>query len=166
MTMSIFAKIKEAKVFVTGQYFEPGNYIVKVKSVKLQPASDKPGVVYFIIESEVLWSDNPNIAVGSERSQVINMSNIMALPNVKNFMGAASGFDPTREDLNDQVEATWSQMLGRQVDFPMICELAAGSLNPLEGTILNLLCTNIKTKETGNDFTKHMWTPYVEPPAV
>jgi hypothetical protein len=164
--MSIYDKIKEAQVSKSGQYFKPGNYAVRIKACKLVKSQAGPAKTFFVIECEVRQSDNPDIPVGSERSQVIDMGKVMALPNIKQFMAAVSGIDPTCETVNEDVEAFWQKELVRRelidendhVPFEDVCELVTDEkINLLKDIEMKLECTNIQTKEKGQDFTKHNW---------
>jgi hypothetical protein len=167
--MSLFSGIKEVSISKSGQYFKPGNYKVRIKAVKTQDSQVGPAKKFFIVETEVLKSSNPDIAVGSERSQIIDMSNVMALPNVKYFVAAASGVDPNSEGINGEVEGYWKKKLaedgvlkpGEDVSFDQICELVVSAINPLGGIELDLECMNITTKGEGKEFTKHLWQPRV-----
>lgn len=155
--MGMFDGIEDAQVSKSGQYFKPGSYRVKIKAVKGQESSATPGKHFFIVETEVLESSNPDIPVGNERSQVITMGEQMALPNVKMFMAAVSGVDPNSDTINEEVEAYWEPKLGQHMSFKDICELVTSSANPLEGLELALVCEEITTKGTGKPFTKHLW---------
>jgi len=165
--MSLFGKIRDVDVGKSGQYFKPGIYKVRVKSVKVKDSQVGPAEKYFIVETEVLESNNPDIAVGAEKSQVIKMSNVMALPNVKAFVAAASGVDPNSETINEEVEAYWKKKLEEQgviqptetVSFDQVCDLIVSNLNPLGGLELKLECATIETKGEGKEFTKHFWSP-------
>lgn len=156
-TSGRFKGIKETKVFKTGQFFKEGKFRVKIKAVKwIVSAVDKDE--YFIIETEVLESNNIEIKVGDERSHVINMGNVMGLPNVKGFVAAVSGVDPAATEINDLVQAYWSKQLGEYIDFEQVCELICSDTNPLKDEEMELTCFMTKTRE-GNDFTKHVWEP-------
>jgi hypothetical protein len=158
--MGMFDGIEDATVSKSGQYFKPGNFLVELKAVKQQDSATAPGKQFFIIETQVLESSNPDIPVGNERSQVITMGQTMSLPNVKAFMAAVSGVDPNADDVNAQVEAYWMPKLGGQhTSFDKICELVVGPANPLAGLKLRLVCEEIQTKGTKQPFTKHLWQP-------
>jgi len=162
--MSVFGNIKEVKVSKSGQYFKPGKYRVRINAVKLQYSQIGVNKQYFIVETEVLTSDNSDIPVGMECSQVVPMENVMALNNVKAFVGAASGVDPLSETINEEVEAYWKKTLVQQgileeheeADFTGICEFIVSPLNPLKGIEMDLECVNTVT-QSGGDFTKHYW---------
>lgn len=140
-----------------GQWFKPGKYRVRITGVKDQP-SQKGGKDYTIIETVVLESNNPEIAVGSIRSQVIDMTNVMGMPNVKAFLAAASGVDSTLESVNTDIEAYWRNQdpAGTQWDLEKIIEQLVIRDNLLADVEMDLECVNVKTQE-GGDFTKHNW---------
>jgi hypothetical protein len=142
-----------------GQYFQPGKFKVEILAVK-QVKSQAGGQIYFIVETKVLESDNPGIPPKAERSQVIDVHKKMGLPNIKAFVAAASGFDPSQADtVTEEVEVYWSKMIGEHLSFSKICELIVSDANPLAGIVMRLECVNVKTKEKKEDFTKHMWSP-------
>jgi hypothetical protein len=152
-----FKGIEDSRVFKTGQYFLPGKYSVKINAVKWVNAA-VGNKSYFIVETTVLASSNAEIAVNGERSHVIDMSNVMGLPNVKAFVAAVSGVDASGTDVNDQVAQYWSQQLGEHIGFEGICELICSDSNPLAEEEMDLECFMTKTKD-GGDFTKHNWLP-------
>jgi hypothetical protein len=153
-----FDNIGEAKVSKTGQYFKPGKYRVRILAVK--EVTGQLGGTYTVIETKVLESNNPEIPVGSEKSQVIEMGakKVMALPNVKAFIAAASGVDGTLENVNDLVEDYWFKLnpMGVRLPFSKIVEELVIKHNALEGVEINLECVEITTRE-GNPFTRHIW---------
>lgn len=161
--MGKFGKARDAKVFGNNQYFLPGNYKVKIKDTKLVDSAASPGKEFCVIETEVLESSNPEIAVGSERSQVIPLGEQMSLTNVKAFVSAASGVDPHDTDSGPKVEAFWAEVFGtseypKQYEnfFEYICETIF-SQNPIAGSEMDLECVEIITKKNQKQFTKHNW---------
>jgi hypothetical protein len=152
-----FKGIEEAKVFKTGQYFKPGKYTVKINAAKWVDSA-VGSKSYFVIETTVSASNNPEVPVNAERSQVIDLGNVMGFPNVKYFVAATSGVDPTSTAINDEVSAYWSKQVGEHLDFEKICELLVSSANPLEGEVMELECVEVTTRN-GDPFTKHNWLP-------
>lgn len=155
--MSMFKGIGETKVTAGGAYFEPGLYLVEVTGVKMH-TSDTTEQDLWIVETKVLESSNPKIEVGSERSQVVTPGK-MFLPNVKAFVAAASGVDPMDPEVNEKVEAYWSELCSSPTTFEEIPELIVSEQQPLVGVQLGLECVMIKTKAKKQDFTKHKWHP-------
>lgn len=156
--MGMFGKIEEAKVTKTGQYFGPGKYQVKLLVVKEVESTKNSNKEYVAIETKVLASDNPAHPAGAERSQVIDMTNVMGLPNFKGFLAAVSGVDPSMESLNSDVCNYWKSKVESEITLEQVCELVVSPANPLEGLVMDLECVTIKT-QAGGDFTKHIWAP-------
>lgn len=159
--MGLFGSVKQAKVNGGGVYFLPGLYKVKIDKVRVQ-RSAKNGKDYWIVETTILESNNPDRAVGSHCSQVVEIGHMMGPVHIKAFVCAVSGVDAQDEDANDRVEAKWAEMTDQTLDFEQICEMIADeSTNPLEGLEMNLECSNVKTRAK-TDFTKHFWEPVAE----
>jgi hypothetical protein len=151
-----YANIGSAKVQKTGQYFKPGQYRVKILAVK--EVTGQLNKNYTVIETRVLESDNPEIPVGSEKSQVIEMGNVMALSNIKAFMAAVSGVDATLDNVNTLVEEYWHKVNpdGVFLSFDKIMDEMVIKANALSDVELGLTCTEIK-KRDGSPFTKYIW---------
>lgn len=148
-------EINNAKVFKSGKYFLPGRYRVKIQAVKWVKAS--VGTKEFvIIETEVLTSTNVEIPPGSERSQVIDMTNVMGMSNVKAFVAAVSGVDSSSTDTNVLIEKYWEGLLGSHVALADICDTICSDDNPLNGEEIDLECIETK-KRDGDPFTKYNW---------
>jgi hypothetical protein len=153
-----FDAIGDKAIQKTGQYFKPGRYRVRIREVK--KINGQKGEKFFVIETKVLESDNPEIQVGEERSQVVKMSNVMALINIKQFVAAASGVDPylDKDDVNLLVEKFWKEYhpQGVQLPFAAIVDQFIVQANALEDVEMGLECVDVRTKEDGK-FTKHIW---------
>jgi hypothetical protein len=156
MTTGRYEGIAGAKVTKSGQFFLPGHFRVKINAVK--EVLSQRGKDFTIIETTVVQSNNPDVPVGAERSQVIDMNNVMGLPNIKAFVSAVSGVDPTLDSVNDQVEAYWASQdeKGVKRSFAEIVEDLIVKYNVLEGVEMDLDCIAIKTQK-GTPFTKHIW---------
>lgn len=156
--MGKYDQISSAKVAKTGQYFKPGKYKVRVQAVKDVNSQQNGNKNYTVVECVVVESNNPEVPVGAERSQVIDMTNVMGFPNLKAFMAAVSGVDPTLESVNDLVEKFWQDQDPNKKyrTFGDIVEQLVVKLNILEGTLMDLECIEI-TKRDGEPFTKHNW---------
>lgn len=127
-------------------YFLPGKYKVRLENVLIH--SKRLGGKLFIVETEVLESNNPEILAGETRNWVQPMDVDAAMPRIKTFMGAAHGFCPKRN-----LDAL-SKFVTKEV-----CEQAVSNENPLKGKELKLECHNKKSIKTGKDFTVHLWLP-------
>jgi len=142
--MGMFAGIESARVGGGGIYFLQGIYRVEI--VKVFAMKGRKGDDLFIVETKILESDNAERRVGGSCSWVVNLKHEPALGNIKGFIAAANGIDPTNKAEVDS-----------QVNEEAV-EAACHADNPLEGIIIDLEATEIKTK-AGGDFTLHKWSP-------
>lgn len=81
--MGVFGKIGEAKYSEGGNYLKPGVYRLKTnacKYIKTRTAKDA-----FVVEFEVLASNNPDCSVGSLVSWMVTLDKEPALGNIKQF---------------------------------------------------------------------------------
>lgn len=140
--MGLFKGIKDAKANQGGLYFLPGTYKVEILRVSTMTSRKREDL--FIVECEILESDCPDRKPGMRPSWVVNLKQDAALGNIKGFVAAANGIDPSN-----------SAEVDEHVDEDA-CEIACSTDNPLKGTVMGLTCVNIKTRE-GNDFTLHKW---------
>lgn len=148
----LFQGLGKAKISRGGLYFQPGEYVVDIERVTtVRSQRDKKD--FFIIEATIVESDCPELKPGMQPSQAIDIDNIMGFPNIKGFLAAANGIDPSDE-------AAVEEALGED-KAEEAAEYAASEENPLKGLRLRLTCFNIQTKK-GSDFTKHVWKPYNE----
>lgn len=164
--MGIYGKVATAKPTKGGNWFKKGRYRVKVTAVK-SIESQEDSTPFYVIETNVLESNNPDIHVGDERSQVIDMTTANGPGNVKVFIAAASGVDPVMDDATAKVEKVWSEVLGQESSLEEICELSFSKDNPLGGDELELECVEVPTRAKENKpaglFTKHNWIPSETP---
>ena len=145
--MGIFQGIRDARMTAGGVYFLPGEYIVLVQKVFLQESRKRE--VLFIAECLIQASSNPERREGQRCSWVVKMSQDAAMGNIKRFLAACCGIEPSMEAVvNEEITEE-------------LAEVAVSDGNPLAGTIVGLQATNIKTRE-GNDFTLHEWQPVSE----
>lgn len=155
--MSIFSNIEKAQVTPGGVYFEPGLYEVEVKAVKLQPSS-RDSRIFFIVETRITKSNNPERPVGSSCSQVIDYGKQMGPVNVKAFLAALLEVDPGSATLNEDLRAAWKEMTGNEDSVVQILEAVVGPDQPCAGAELRLECVHTR-KRDGGIFTKHTWAP-------
>lgn len=151
--MGMFSKMKDASESAGGLYLQPGNYLVEIKAVKEQ-SSSVGSQVFYIVEMQILESDNDDLRPGMEPAWLVDMTmkyENLALGNVKNFLRAAYGTmalaegeePPTADDIGeDEAELSMTGIL--------------------EGVKVYAKAFNIVTK-AGNDFTKVTWAAYDEP---
>lgn len=158
--MGIFGQVQDATVTGGGVYFLPGKYVVQITGCKVQ-TSKRNAHTYAIVECSIVESSNAERPAGSRASQVIDLGNVMGPVNVKAFVAALSGIeDNSAPDLNAQIEAVWSEALGRRLTVEAVCEVVFSDGGPAEGTTLALEVAEITTRSTGKPFNKHFWLPY------
>ena len=140
--MGIFDGIEHVAAEGTSmrQYFEPGNYVVKINSVFLHEKRMGGGKL-FIVETTIIESDNPQIKAGDKRNWVQSLVLPSALPRIKSFIGAAMGLNS--KDINAHVT-------------PTICEDIVGPQNPSADKKVGLCCI-VKPTRTGKQFLQHIW---------
>jgi len=154
--MGLFSGVANAEVTGGGVYFLPGKYRVEIEAVKTVKSS-KNGKAYWVNECLILESNCPERPAGTNASQVIEIGNVMGPINIKAFVAAATGIDPTADDVNDLLIAEWEALTEVQMNIEEICEYVCDEEeNPLQGLIMDLTTANVKTKKN-TDFTKHFW---------
>lgn len=124
--------------------FTPALYEVEIKRVLTMTSRKKDDL--FIVEAKIVNSDCPERKPGMTCSWVVNMKQDAALGNIKGFIAAANGIDPSDEAKTD--EAVTEE----------VCDLAVGEDQPLAGLKVGLECVMIETKK-GDPFTLHRWMP-------
>jgi hypothetical protein len=152
--MGRFSGLGSIRANQGGIFFKQGNYVVEIK--KVENRTTRKGDT-FIIETEILESDNPERPAGCKPSQVIVFKPDIIetqMGDVKQFIGAVLGIEDADsyvpEDGQD-LDSFWEEAL----------EGAIGDDQPCAGVKLRLNCTNRATKAGGN-FTKHVWSPLKE----
>jgi hypothetical protein len=143
MSRSIFDGIQKTELSSRMPFFAPGKYRVKILGVHLRPRR-ADGVNMFIVETEILESNNEELPEGSNAAQLIKCAGDMWLGNVKRFAMAAAGIAA-----NDMKRA-------EEEVTPETIEMIVSEEQPLVGLELDLKCSVIKTKK-GDDFTVHEW---------
>jgi len=149
-------------------YFGIGDFKVAVESTALIESRKKE--LLFIVEFHVLESTCGQNQNDSKASWLVKMSNDPALPNIKQFMIAILGLDPTRDAAKIAHEISPA--------LPAIMNEICAEPTKLAGSTAHLTTQNIITK-AGRPFTRHdfaAWSPpagwvpkpapaYVPPPA-
>lgn len=152
--MGLFSKVGSAEVSFGGKYFHhDSQFIVRVEKVRQIKSRKNQQLVF--IECTVCDRDgaakkddmNPE---GSRASQCINFTEHDAAPgNMKAFVAAANGLDPSiKEQLDSVPEKEWEPL----------CDLAISEEQPCKGIYVGLETVLVKTR-AGGPFTKHFWTP-------
>lgn len=166
---SIFGGLSDAKVTAGGVYFDcprdaagkvtgNGLYRVLIKGCKTI-VSSRSRATMFVVECEIEASNVRHRPKGMNCSQVIDMTQIMGLPNAKAFIAAASGADPTATDVNEVITAAWKEVTGRVLSLEDIAELVVSEKQPLADLSLKLETVEIITVGKKQPFTKHLWSP-------
>lgn len=135
MGITAYGKVQEAKYSEGGIYVLPGVYRFRVLACK--HINMRSGKEAFVVELEVLESNNAERQVGSQCSWMVTLDKEPALGNVKQFVTTALGVADNQ--INEEV------ML-----------LIVGEGNPLKGKILRCSAVTIQTK-ANRDFTKVKW---------
>jgi hypothetical protein len=147
--MGIFANIKGAKGTEGGNYFVPGNYVVRIERCKQDKT--RMNKDFFAAECRILASDTEDLKVGSTASFFVLFDEYpeLSLGNVADFMNAAmkSYFAQNSMQMPE----------GFEVDEEVADEIS-GEENILAGTLIAVEAFNKKTR-ADTDFTRFKWTP-------
>ena len=130
--MGRFGGIKDAKVSLGGVYFLPGNYLVRVDSVKT--GSTRKNDNFFVVETTILESDNPERKKGSSVSWMTLESFDSYLGHIKHFVSVAQQCE---EDEVDEAGV----------------EMVVSDENPCRDIVLVVKANNVPTR-AGGVFTK------------
>jgi hypothetical protein len=144
VTQGFFQRVDSADVtqaLTRRPYFRAGNYIVRVVDCKAN--NSRNGDAFFIVEAEVIQTDNPEIRQGLVYAWLCKLNTDLGPVNVKQFIAVANGIDPKSERANREVTQE-------------VCEYVVGKDQPLRGLQLRLQCNEIMTKQ-GKPFTVHTW---------
>lgn len=147
--MSIYDKVKEAKIIGGGSYFEAGfDFVVAVTAVKhIDVRGNKEGA--FIVETKVLSTNCATCQAGSERNWYVDCNQDAAANNLKQFGLAAGEAMFNREVDPATVDGAWLRAL-------------QDKQQPLVGKLLKTTTWN-KDTQKGNPFTRHKWTGLLTP---
>lgn len=141
------ARAARAQVYGAGNYFKDGKHEVKIRRV-LEKNSDRGnGKAYFIIECELLSSNNPLCRTGDLVTQIIDVTKDTGPGNVKGFLMCVASHlyeDYNVQDLEDE------GFIGELLDSVLMEEQAA------TGLVVAVNCATIATR-AGTPFTKVMW---------
>jgi hypothetical protein len=143
--MGIFDNLDDADVFEKSQYFQEGQYVVRIRKVKYNESGFKGAS--FVVETEVVGvhsehDDAPQI--GATAAHVWNAGNgkeDIARSTWMQFITAATG--------KGQKELTGAQWAKASAN-------ATGDKQPLTGKLMRLDVFMTTTK-AGNPFTNHKW---------
>ncbi len=140
--MGLFSDINNHSQSGGGAWWKKGNYKIRIERVVFKHGFK--GMSY-IIESEVLESDNPEIEVGDKRSQVIKLEKTPAKGNIASFLRVcvATG---TALDTGEVLDV--EKIAIEESDV----EKSFGPEQPCAGLELELYCYDTQT-QTGGNFT-------------
>lgn len=143
--MGIFDGLDDAEVFEKSQYFQEGQYVVRLKKVKYNAEGYKGPS--FVVETEVL-------GVSSDSEDAPHVGATAA------HVWAAGG------DKKDIARSTWMGFLTAAVgkgqkehtgaQWAKISANATGANQPLAGIVMRL-DVFMTTTRAGNPFTQHKW---------
>jgi len=141
MTHNPFAGIKDVDPNgPSGIYFEPGNYTARIQRCVYKAAAQTfKKVGAFIVEFEILASDNEDRPAGTVVSYVLKENSPFFLPNLKQLLMATFNTDDP-SDIDDELVLTVSDP----------------KLQAAAGKIVRAVATNTTTQKGGN-FTKIMF---------
>ena len=94
--MGLFDGIGDATVGGQNVYFLSGVYVVEVHKCFAMKSRKKEDL--FLVECNILQSNNSKRPEDSKASWVVNLKHDAALGNIKGFIAAANGLDPYDED--------------------------------------------------------------------
>nr|CAB4128899.1 hypothetical protein UFOVP114_101 [uncultured Caudovirales phage] len=147
---SLFAGIKQASITGgNGKFIGPGDWDLKVLTVKAFQSQQVNSKNWFAVECEVMGASENAVVrlqsgeehppeIGEEVSWLVDMGQKSALGNVKGFVKAISGKDA--EDIDE-------------TDAEELC----GEDQPAAGVEVHATAWNTKTRD-GNDFTVVRWS--------
>ncbi len=146
----IFDKVDKAPVYGSGAYFVPGQYICRVRDVKVVDSQKDPGVQYGIIECRIVKTTVEDYCEGDQVTQRIKLTEPSAPSNMKQFC-VALGQQLFDEFGVDDVNAEFSRAVFTQWD-----KFTRKHLDESEDVYLFADAQNITTR-AGNPFTKVTW---------
>lgn len=133
--MDLYNRILNAQSTKGGNYVVPGNYIVELGKVFFK--NDRKGVPCFIVEMNIVDSDNDERKAGTPMTWLVKCDKDAAEGNIKAFF--ESVLDP-----------------GEKLS-PEFMKDATGEENPLMGLKMKLFAFNKDTK-AGKPFTRVEWS--------
>lgn len=141
-------------------YDSPANYQLKIKRCIWKTARAPKKGDFYIVEAEVVTSNNPRVPVGSTRTWMQSMDNDVGPTAVTDFMFAALGMDRRDKDGLVEIkkidaEGKLPEMLASTLEDPTepSCE------NSLRDALVNVEVKEITTKAKGQPFNLHTFFP-------
>jgi hypothetical protein len=138
-------------------FLEEGSYKLKLVACKFK--ASRAGKSLYIIETEILQSNNPARPPGMHCSSFIDLSNRdTAGRHLAAFVTAIHGYDPTQLPKETPVAPWVEQATGRQMTWAEYAKHSIHDSNPWAGREIGCNVQSIETK-AGNDFSLHTWIP-------
>lgn len=147
-------------------YDSPANFTLKIKRCLWKTARPPKKDEWYLVEFEVVKSNNPRVQVGSLRTWMQGMDNDAGPTAVTDFMFAALGYDRRNaqelaeikrldKEVDDNGVTTIAKMLAETLDDPTdpACK------NCLSDFLLNVEVKEIITKEKKQKFNLHSFFP-------
>jgi hypothetical protein len=130
---------------------------MKLHAVKF--LQSRAGKALFIIESDILESNNPMSPAGLRVSSFIDMSNMDTRGrHISAFITAVHGFDPSSLPKESPVAPWQDQQTGQSMPWDYYALQAVHDTNPWQGREVGVNVQTIKT-QAGRDFSLHTWVP-------
>lgn len=137
VTENYFDGMSGAKVYKRLPNTQPGKYLVEIDACKI---SDTRSGVFFIVEMDIVESDNPERAAGTKMSWMVKRKDEFEetfLSNVKDFIMGVTGLDE-----NKITDETAMKIIAPD--------------QPLSGVRARLTAYQ-STLKNGNEFTRTIW---------
>jgi hypothetical protein len=138
-------------------FLEDGDYKLKISGIKLLNA--RSGKTHYIIEGDILASNNPLCPPGMRVSCFINMSNKdMASKHCSAFVASVFGHEPASLP-KDTPHAPWTDtQTGQQMPWAYYLEMSVSDAQPWVGADAAVNVRTIGT-QNGGEFSLHTWHP-------
>lgn len=137
---SVWDGIEDAEVTTRNPYLGPGEHTLKIERIELFTSQE--GIEFFLVEFEVVETDNPAMKVGQLVTWMMKTlykgKPDMFLGNVKPFLAAAAGCDIS------EIKAAHGKR-------------AAGKDQPLTGEVVQCYGTERQTKDKEGTYSAFQW---------
>ena len=141
-------------------YDSPANYRLKIQRCVWKTARPPKRGEFYIVEAEVLQSNNPRVPVGVKRTWMQAMDNDTGPTAATDFMLAALGLDRRQQAVLEEIrklekEDKLPDMLAETLDDPT----DPSCKNALKGLLVDVEVKEIITKEKQQKFNLHTFFP-------
>jgi hypothetical protein len=154
-----FAGLNSGEPIERHPYLNPGYaYKLRIHAIRMKPQR-QGGKLLYIIEHDILETNDPQLPAGSRASSMIDMSNInMRGINMAKFVSAVHGVDPGSIPQNSTVAPWQDAATGQQREWSDYARESIHDTNPWAGREVG--CRTEATTTQGNKpFTVHNWCP-------